>query len=190
MATEGTETVREYLERYLETEIRIFAGHDQLEHIQACFEGRFSEVTGTPAEGSIAGEADAEGEVCALKTQIRRGISVMTEERSDIRDEINSLDNPMQRAILELRYLNGWGWKKIAARLHFGMRTVMRHHTVALEKLAHIGTSDSCIMVPMDQREKAEASGHADISGGCTGAGGGAGDRPGVHGPCGGCGRR
>ena len=66
---------------------------------------------------------------------------------------INGLTDIRQRDILTFRYMNGWGWQKIASLMNYERTQVWRIHGVALmlldnklKKLQHHATSNCVIM--------------------------------------------
>ena len=57
----------------------------------------------------------------------------------DIAGRIDRVDNPVYREVLEYRYLDGWSWQAIAARLCFSRDWVMKLHARAIEAIEAVG---------------------------------------------------
>lgn len=55
---------------------------------------------------------------------------------------IDSLEDDMQRAVLEEHYINGLDWQPVADKLGYAYSTVTNAHGVALQRLAEIIVSD------------------------------------------------
>jgi len=64
--------------------------------------------------------------------------------RVEILAAINSLDDGVYRTVLIERYINLKDWYTIADDMYYSLRTVRRHHTIALERVAELVNPSSC----------------------------------------------
>lgn len=56
----------------------------------------------------------------------------------EVRNFINLLDDPMQRLVLQKRYLNYQKWEVIATDLNYGLQWIYKIHGIALNNILKI----------------------------------------------------
>lgn len=99
-------------------------------------------VTLKPDAGSAPGgykQSLVENAVCNivdLENEILEEISVLVNIEKDIREAISLfVVDDRYKAVLELRYLNGYSWRLIGSKLYYGEDWVCRLHGSALQEL-------------------------------------------------------
>lgn len=89
--------------------------------------------------------------IVELESQIAADIEKYTTEIRLAEDIIKGLEDKRCCDILRYRYLNGWGWNRVARVMNYERTQIWRIHGVALaafaEKLQHHATSNCVIMV-------------------------------------------
>ena len=63
--------------------------------------------------------------------------------RTDIRAAIGRLENQMQQAVLEARYIEGLEWWKISTKLHISERWARNVHQKAIESLESVPSTSA-----------------------------------------------
>ena len=71
-----------------------------------------------------------------LREEIRRDIDSLVAQKQEIMQMIGQLSKPEYQTVLELRYLRGWSWKRIAMNMHFGMDYTYQLHQKALKEFS------------------------------------------------------
>lgn len=129
-------TVKEYLEFYkayiAETEVEL----EQVERLREL-------ATRASASWNPGGinpmPYDKVGEITAkivdLENTIRSRIDATISMRTEIKGYIALIPNDKARLVIELRYLNGLSFRKIAERVERDVRTVLRRHKEGLNFL-------------------------------------------------------
>lgn len=92
---------------------------------------------------------DASGPPSALEENVIRLVDLQREAMAEraayiehlawAEEAIRGLANGQQRSVLELRYICGYSWERIAQTLEMDERWVRRLHGMALEKLKNFG---------------------------------------------------
>ena len=62
----------------------------------------------------------------------------LAQEQLRIETAISKLDEPIERVILEYRYIDGYMWEEIADKLHYCREHLWRIHSRALQNLMKI----------------------------------------------------
>ena len=96
------------------------------------------------------GGADACARTCAHRKL--RALAIQLDEISDnlageigaMWAAIDGLSDPTAQAVLEMRYILGWTWPRIASELNYSERQAQRIHNRAMEKLAANFKEDEC----------------------------------------------
>ncbi len=68
----------------------------------------------------------------ALERELDARIAEYAEKVRAIERVIDAVEDAQYRDVLRYRYLNGWGWQKVADRMHFSQDWVCRLHARAL----------------------------------------------------------
>ena len=84
------------------------------------------------------------GEAEALQAELDERIDAYAALVRRVEAAIDRVEDPLQRAVLGLRYLNGWSWKAIAAQTGYTRSWLMRQHALALKAFeGAIGAGES-----------------------------------------------
>ena len=70
-----------------------------------------------------------------LQRELDRAIDEVAQRQLAAKRRIDALDDPGQRDVLYYRYLNGWAWKEIAARMKLSTDWVKHVHARAIRAL-------------------------------------------------------
>lgn len=144
------ETVREWLNEYLETEKEIDSNIERLEHLVAKMTGTSAQVlTGMPRASSSS--TDRMAEMVANKTEleeeIRAAVSLQSIKRQKIEGILRKLSKVEERSVIRMRYFDRAEWKEVQEML-FGSkpdfedrydtyeRRMHKYHRSALENIA------------------------------------------------------
>ncbi len=78
---------------------------------------------------------DASARIADLENEIKADIKVLMEKQSEIIHAINNIKDDRQRTVLELHYINGWNFYKIARKMNYSVDWVYTLHGRGLENL-------------------------------------------------------
>ena len=131
-----TARVKKMLDSYRYLQTRIDSNLDQIQVLRS----RMQKVTVTfhdaPGGGSGEDVSDQIGKIVKLEGFVRADMGRLQDELILVRFLIDSLDNMLERQILDIRYVRGWrNWDRIAEELHYSVIHVKMTHGVALKKL-------------------------------------------------------
>ena len=73
--------------------------------------------------------------VVLLEGEINRKIDALILLKREIEGYIQTVNNPTLRLLLQLRYIDGYTWEKVAEKLHYDYRHVTKLHGKALSLL-------------------------------------------------------
>ena len=86
--------------------------------------------------GSGSDVSDQIGKIVKLEAFVKEDMARLQDELILVRFLIDSLDNMLERQILDIRYVRGWrNWYRIAEEVHYSAIHVKRTHGIALKKL-------------------------------------------------------
>ena len=131
--------VKEFLRSALEAKLEAKRRSRRVKEL----ESRCTKMTAAPDSGACGGgNADREALWALLADERSKEETALHEELSqykDVEDFIARLDDPVHRAILRLRYLEGLGWVKLQQQLYrdgvyYSERHITRLHGAALEE--------------------------------------------------------
>ena len=74
----------------------------------------------------------------ALEKEIGERIEAYAATVREVEGEIDRLEEPLQREVLRYRYLNGWNWRAIAARMGYSREWLWKQHARALERMENV----------------------------------------------------
>ena len=132
-------TVKEYLEQYKTLDARINAKIEQVEHLRAMFTRAYS---GGNTGGGNSGPYDKIGEITAkivdLESEINDEIDKLIDLRAEIKGYIAQIPNEKNRFLLELHYINGYSFDKIASLENRDRRSILYRHEKGLKFLEKV----------------------------------------------------
>ena len=129
---------KEELNKYTETKREIEIIEDKIEYLKEKKTSIKSMVITDMPRGSNS-ENDRLG---ILLGEIEELINIYNEKQIrlikkqiEIEEAISILDDPIDRNIMRLRYLEGMKWEKICVEVNYRWAQVHRHHKSILEKI-------------------------------------------------------
>ena len=129
-------TAKEFLRLARGMDRRIDRATERVERLRARLEaGRMSRVTGMPS-GGAADWTDTADKLIELERVVNARIREMCRVKRLAMEAIEAVDEMAYRELLELYYLDGYSWEKVADAMHYSRRNVTRMHGAALKKVA------------------------------------------------------
>ena len=135
-------TVRARLTELARGKGRIEALEDRLARLRerATMAGtRYSQVPG----GGTRRESGQErfiADITETEAELRAQIAAQINAERELERAFFYLEDPMEREVLRMRYINGWMMAKIAQALNYSERQVYRLHVAGLQHLEKIWT--------------------------------------------------
>lgn len=132
-------TTKEFLRGVRNIDRRIDEAQERADRLRARLEaGRMSRITGMPRGGSEDWTVTA-NMLIELERRVNAQIREMARLKQVAMDAIDSIDGPDEsklREVLELYYLSGYTWEKVAEKMGFrDVRWVYLLHGRALRKV-------------------------------------------------------
>ena len=124
-------TAKEYLQQARTLDVVIAAKLEQAARWEAVLTRGTSRLTGMPGGGKSDWTNTADS-LIQLRTSLEAEIGRLLALRREVVYRIGLVGDARYRAILELRYINGWDWRRIAAKLGYTRESVCRLHGKAL----------------------------------------------------------
>lgn len=97
---------------------------------------------------NVTAGQDAVIRLVEAKEELEREVARLEAKKQEITDTIAGVEDPMQNAVLELRYLNGRSFDEIAEILEYTERWIYASHRQALREVQRI----------LDAREKSSGT--------------------------------
>lgn len=137
-------TAKEYLQQYRTLNAHIDAKLAQTERLRylartAGSQGNSSGIHSTQPRDKI-GELTAK--IVDLEAEINDEIDALVDLEREIRGCISKLTNENQRVVLEMKYINGFTFEKIAENMHYSLRAVYNYHASALKSVQCFAVKD------------------------------------------------
>ena len=133
MATYENKLKMQYLMRYLDSKRRAKAILDEIRNL----EDLATKVTVTFNDMPGGGGADDQlgaivSHIIDLKADMVTQAKTMKAEQQIVQAVIDAVDDPDQRHLLRLRYINGYKWERVAVEMNYSFRHTLRIHGAAL----------------------------------------------------------
>lgn len=133
MATYENKLKIKYLMRYLDAKRRAKAILDEIRDL----EDLATKVTVTFNDMPGGGGADDQlgaivSHIVDLKADMVTQAKTMKAEQQIVQAVIDAVDDPDQRHLLRLRYINGFKWERVAVEMNYSFRHTLRIHGSAL----------------------------------------------------------
>lgn len=137
-------TAKEYLNRYRRLNVYIDCKLEQIAQLRALA----ARVSPTRGSGNTGNTSDRVGitvaKIVDLERTIDREIDKLITIREEITDVISTIDDTDIRTLLEYRYINGWSWRRIAAKMHYSEKHVTGYlHRKALHDIQKLIPHDT-----------------------------------------------
>ncbi len=130
-------TAKQYLSQYRALDARINAKLAQAERIRQL--ARAAGSNGNSSGVHSSQPYDKVGELTAkivdLENEINGDINALVDLEREIRECISKIPNANHRAVLELKYINGFTLKQIADKLNYSLVNIKKIHKCALESV-------------------------------------------------------
>lgn len=129
-------TAKEYLNRYRRINAEIDCKLEEIAHYRS-MATRLSPTAMFDRNGNVS---DKVGRSVAKIVDLERKIDVEIDKLIGFREEITGTISQIEdvdiRTILEYRYINGWSWRRIAAKMHYTEKHVTGYlHRKALHEI-------------------------------------------------------
>lgn len=137
-------TPKQYLSRARTLDGEINSKLEQIARLKAQLTRCTQAFSGTPG-GGPHDWTDTVARIVGLEAEINADINRLIDLKQEIKAAIEAVDNPTYRQLLELRYLCGMSWQRIADEMHYDRKSVWRIHGRALNA---IELPESCHTMP------------------------------------------
>ena len=138
-------TAKEYLSQAFHIDQRISSKLSQVMRRREAATNRTATLTDMPRPDSPSHErmADTICKIVDLEREINEDIDRLVDLKAEARRVINTVSDPDQQLILELRYLCYKPWNEIMTELGYSEPTIYRLHGEALKKICVPVKNDS-----------------------------------------------
>lgn len=129
-------TAKEFLRRARGMDRRVDEATERVMRLRARLEaGRMSQLTGMPRGGG-GDWTETANLLVDLEKDMNARIREMVKEKRLAMEAIEAVEEIRLREVLELYYLNGYTWEKVAETMGLELRWVYRLHGKALRKIS------------------------------------------------------
>lgn len=137
-------TAKDFLRQARGADRRIDKAQERVERLRARLEaGRMSRITGMPRGGGKDWTETADM-LIDLEKEVNARIREMCRQKRLAMEAIEAVEEARYREVLELYYLSGYTWDKVAETMQLDRRWVTRLHGKALQK----------VKVPEDMKDR------------------------------------
>lgn len=128
------------LKQYTRIKREVFAKSQTLLELRSVQTGiKAQELSDMPKGHSTANQLELSVERCIkLEEELAELYGALTESMQRIIKAINTLDDPIERAIMELHYINGYTWEQTAVHVGYSWTQTHEYHGRALKKLKSV----------------------------------------------------
>lgn len=132
-------TAKEYLRRYRDLNQHIDSKLDEIAHLRE-IATKLSPTATFNQGGDISDKVGkTAAKIVDLQNEIDSEITEICRIRSEIEQTIAAVDDADCRLLLSLRYINGYSWRRIAAKMAYSEDNVKGYlHQKALRKVTEI----------------------------------------------------
>ena len=128
-------TAKEFLRRARTIDRRVDETEERIERLRERLEaGRMSSLTGMPRGGS-ADWTDTADKLIMLERRCNAQVRELVCWKLAAIDAIRAVDEPRLAELLELYYIDGMTWERVAERMMLDLRWVYRLHGQALMRV-------------------------------------------------------
>lgn len=129
-------TAKEYLVQARTITRRIEEARERVSRLRAQLEaGRLMGNPERTVRGTAADWTDRADDLIELEKRICARIRELCHIELEIMDVIEKVEDPLCREVLELYYLDGLTWEKVAERMGYSVRNVQILHGKALREV-------------------------------------------------------
>ena len=132
-------TAKEYLSRYRQINLLIDSKLDELRRARE-IATRLSPTAMFDKNGNVSDKVgSAASRIVDLERKIEGEASELIAIRDEITGTISAVEDERLRELLTMRYINGYGWQKIAFKMHYSVDHVACYmHRKALRDVSKI----------------------------------------------------
>ncbi len=127
-----------YLSRAIWLEQSINSKLEQLEVLRSLATRVSAALTGDKVSGGQRGQSNMENTIVkmvSLEHELRRDLEQLMDLQREITATINRVEDLSAQVLLQLRYLCGKSWDKVASCMGYDRRTIYRLHGRALKEI-------------------------------------------------------
>ena len=136
-------TAKEFLRRARTVDRRVDEAQERVDRLRARLEaGRMSQITGMPRGGG-ADWTETADKLIELEQRVNARTRKLVQWKLAAIDAIDAVEEARLREVLELYYVDGYSWARVAERMGLDLRWVYRLHGRAL----------LCVKVPEEVKE-------------------------------------
>ena len=126
-------TAKEFLSQAYRLDKRIERRTEEIARIRSRLEKATAQITGMPRGGGSGDWTDTSIKVLEYEAAVRAEISELCRVKRLIREAIDAVEDARYRELLELRYIVGMRWEKIAVEMNYSYDRVRHMHGRALQ---------------------------------------------------------
>lgn len=130
-------TAKEYLGQAYRIDQRINSKIEQVSSLRALATKATSTLSDTPPSGTrnVHRMEDIIVKIIDMENEINSDIDRLVDLKQEIIKTINSVNNPEQQTLLELRYLRFRSWEEISVEMDYSIQQIYRIRDKAFEKI-------------------------------------------------------
>ena len=140
-------TAKEYLQQIKRLDTRINLDLRELQHWRD-LSSRISSVNFYASGSSIRSIeppfVKCLDKIMELEKKINAEIDSLINLKAEILDCIHGLANEDHQSVLEMRYISGFAWGRIANEMHYSIRWIYKLHDAAITELQNILRNKKC----------------------------------------------
>lgn len=122
-----------YLSRALKLDGEIDCKLEQIAQLKSRMTRCTQVLSGMPGSGLPSDWTDTFARMVDMESELKVDIDRLIDMKREIKSAIDTVENMTYRQLLELRYLCGWSWRKIAEKMHYERTRIWELHREALE---------------------------------------------------------
>lgn len=138
--------IKQYLSQAQHIERNIEAKREDIARMRARLTDGTAQISDMPRGGGQHGLDDAIARIIEYEEYVNREIARLCDLKTEIRDVIASVSNPVHRELLELRYINGYSWRRVAKAMHYSSDRIWHLHSDALKALSRQKKTDNDVL--------------------------------------------
>ena len=130
-------TAKEYLRQLSRKDTRIKALIERQRRYRELAERRTAVYRDTLGGGQrrVSSVEEYAVKIVDLEREIVQRIDEYAGLTREIEMAIDRIDDDRYRDILKFRYINGWGWERIAREMHYDVKWLYKMHGRALQRI-------------------------------------------------------
>lgn len=127
-----TMNAKRFLSRAYHIDQKIERRTEEAARLRSRLEKATAQLTGMPRGGN-SDWTDTEVKVLELEEQIKAEIERLCQVKREIREAIDAVEDARYRELLELRYIVGMRWERIAVEMNYAYDWIRHMHGEALK---------------------------------------------------------